>query len=354
MKRIYLLLTSLIMFCGWVGAQDEKISFNETEHNFGVIGEKDGPASFEFVLTNNSKESVVITKAVASCGCTTPVWTKEPIEPGKKGTIYVSYNPVGRIGLFTKTITVYMNQPTPSFLRIKGEVVGGKVKIVPEEVYPVAIGNYLLKTKDLAFGRVGWKESKTIRLEVFNNSDNAITQKALKLPKYLSVACDPVIIPAKTAGVIDVNLKAEDENSYGNLSGNIVLLIDNVQQSFPYSATVVDDFSQWPAAKKVSAGKINVSTSGINFGNFSSGNDRILKIANSGKTVLNVRTIQSNDPSVTVSKSRFSVNPGEIAEVKVIVDNKKVQSKLSSTLSIVTDDPNTPIFEVSISGDKKL
>ena len=347
MKRIYLLLTSLFLLCGLIAAQNEKISFNETEHDFGVIGDKDGTASFEFILKNNSKEPVVITKVTASCGCTTPIWTKEPIERGKTGQIFVSYNPSGQSGSFSKSITVYVNQSEPIYLRIKGEVVRGKVKLVPEEAYPIAIGgDYLLRTKELQFGRVGWKEAKTIRLEVFNNSDKPVIQKTLKLPKYLSVIFNPVTVPAKTAGVIDVNLNAVDDIFFGNLSGDITLLINEVPHSFPYSATVLDDFSQWSAAKKTDAGKINVSASEIKFGNSETG--KLLRISNSGKSLLNVRAIQSSDPSITVSKTRFGINPGEIAEIRVNANNKKIQSKPASTLTIITDDPNMPICEISI------
>ena len=351
MKRISLLLTALILFCGWVNAQNDKISFNETEHDFGVIGEKNGNASCEFVLTNHSTAPLVITNVTASCGCTKPIWTKSPIEPGKKGTINVTYNPVGRVAPFTKTVTVYMSgQSSPTYLKIKGTVVAGEVKKTPEDEYPVALGNYRLKTKELNFGRTGLKEIKTIRLEVFNNSDQPITQKATKLPKYMTVAFNPVSIPAKTAGTMDVTLNVQDINSYGNLSGSFSLLLNGASQSFPYSAILLDDFSQWSATKKVNAGKIG-ATSDMNFGNFSSGSSRTLKISNSGKSVLNIRTIQSSDPAITVSKSHFVINPNEIAEVKVNVDSKKIRSN-ASKLSIFSDDPNTPVYEISVLSNK--
>jgi len=343
MKRICLLLTGLLLLCGWAGAQNEKISFNETDHNFGVIGEKDGNATFNFILTNNSDEAIVVTNVVASCGCTKPVWTKEPVEPGKKGTISVSYNPLGRVAPFVKTITVTISNQAPIYLKIRGTVVQSF-----QEKYPVAIGNYLMKTKDLDFGRIEWKGTKTIHLEVYNNSDKPISQKALKLPKYLTVDFNPVIIPAKTAGVVDVTLNAQDDNSYGNLSGDFTLLINEARQSFSYAATVVDDFSQWDATKKANAGKINVSDSEIYFGNFASGNSKMVKIANSGKLPLTVHTIQSSDPFISISKSHFAINPGEITEVKVTVDSKKAQTNLSSKVLIITDDPNTPVYEIGV------
>jgi hypothetical protein len=355
MKRISLLLTGLVLFCGWVAAQDAKISFNETEHDFGTIGEKDGNASTNFVLTNTGSDPVVISNVQASCGCTRPVWTKEPIEQSKTGNISVTYNPLGRIGPFDKTITIFLaGQTSPVYLKIKGTVVQSvKKEPTPQEIYPVAMGNFLLKTKDLKYGRIGVGESKTIKLEVFNNSDKPMTQKALRLPKYMAATFTPAIIPAKTAGAIEVNMHVQEANLYGNLSGNIALLINGVQQSFSYSATVLDDFSVWTATKKADAGKINVSASEINFGNFTSGSMRTLKISNPGKSPLNIRNIQSSNPSVTVTKTHFAINPGEISEVKVNADPKNIQSKLQSTLSIITDDPNMPVYEVTVTGNNK-
>ena len=357
MKRIGLLLTSLILFCGFVAAQDEKISMNEMEHDFGVIGDKDGYATFDFILTNNSDAPVVITNVSASCGCTTPRWTKEPIEKGKTGTISVLFNPLSQRGPFFKTVTVFTNQTSQVLLRIKGEVVRSETivkKLPPEEEYPVAIGKYLLKTKELSFDKISFDAKKTITLEVFNNSDKPITQKIQKLPKYITVDLNPVIIPEKTAATIDVNINVQDYSLYGDLAGEITLLINGTSQSFPFTANVTEDFSKWTATKKANAGKINVSAQEINFGNLSSGNSRTLKISNSGKFALNIHTIIVSDPSITVSKTNFIVNSGEIAEIKVNVDNKKIQSNLSSSLEIVSDDPNMPVYKIAVTATKKL
>ena len=204
-----------------------------------------------------------------------------------------------------------------------------------------------MKTKALNFGKMVIGETKTIRLEVYNKSDKPIAQKIQKSPKYMTVVFNPAIVPAQTAATVEVSLKAEDVKRYGNLSGEISFSIDGISQSFPYSAMVLDNFDKWTPAKKANAGKINVSSSSVNFDNFSSGNSRTLKISNSGKSTLNVRAIQSSDPAVTVSKDIFSVSSGEIVELKVNVEPKKIQSG-SSTLLIITNDPKMPVYEVTI------
>lgn len=123
----FLLVASLFFGLEAAVAQDDnsaKIEAKETEYDFGVFKESDGDVSHVFVVTNTGKSPLVITRVISSCGCTTPVFTKEPIAPGKSGEIKVVYNPTGRVYPFTKTVSVYSNgKKGPLVLTIKGEVV---------------------------------------------------------------------------------------------------------------------------------------------------------------------------------------------------------------------------------------
>jgi hypothetical protein len=89
-----------------------------------LIKEADGKVSHTFKIKNDGKAPLVITRVIPSCGCTTPEWSKEPITPGKTGDIKVTYDPENRpTGAFTKTISVYSNGKTGSYLlTIRGEV----------------------------------------------------------------------------------------------------------------------------------------------------------------------------------------------------------------------------------------
>lgn len=123
MKKYSLLLVCLI-FTMVAMSQKPVISFGVKEHDFGKINEKDGSVTYKFDFTNKGKAPLVVSKVQASCGCTTPAWSKEPIEAGKKGAITVTYNTLGRPGVFTKTITVYSNDSIAQVvLIIKGEVI---------------------------------------------------------------------------------------------------------------------------------------------------------------------------------------------------------------------------------------
>ena len=101
-----------------------KIKFVEETHDFGNI--KEGTqATHEFKFTNTGSAPLILESVQASCGCTTPEWSKEPIAPGATGKVIATFNSSGRPGTFTKTITVKYNgaaETNTNFLTIKGFV----------------------------------------------------------------------------------------------------------------------------------------------------------------------------------------------------------------------------------------
>lgn len=125
MKRIIFILTAILLSVVSVSAQKKQavISAQETSFDFGSIKEADGKVSHIFKIDNTGDGPLVITRVIASCGCTTPEWTKEPIAPGKSGDVKITYNPANRPGAFVKTISIYSNGKKGSFiLTIKGKV----------------------------------------------------------------------------------------------------------------------------------------------------------------------------------------------------------------------------------------
>jgi hypothetical protein len=97
-------------------------AFDTQNFDFGKV--KQGvPATHEFVFTNKSKVPMVITNVSASCGCTTPAWSKDPIPPNGQGYVKATYN-AAAIGTFDKSVTVMANvENGVIMLRIHGEVV---------------------------------------------------------------------------------------------------------------------------------------------------------------------------------------------------------------------------------------
>jgi hypothetical protein len=107
---------------------EPKFKFKESEFDFGTItdGER---VSHTFRFTNIGNADLVITSATASCGCTVPKHSKEPIAPGKTGEIEVTFNSEGKgSGVsITKDVTVIANtNPVQTILQIKAVVLPKK------------------------------------------------------------------------------------------------------------------------------------------------------------------------------------------------------------------------------------
>ena len=107
----------------------EILSLKETQHDFGKI-QQGRPVTYEFGLTNIGKEDLVLENVQASCGCTTPVWKKEPVSPGANSNITVGYNAYAE-GPFEKTVTVTYNGGQIKTLVIKGNVYKGATASAP-------------------------------------------------------------------------------------------------------------------------------------------------------------------------------------------------------------------------------
>ncbi len=124
MKRLGLLLFFSILLSGMAFSQlKPDVKFKKTIHDFGTIKEELGAVTTVFEFTNTGDSPVIIQRVSASCGCTTPTYSKEPILPGKTGNISARYTTTGRPGTFNKTVTVYTNVPDSVYvLTIKGSV----------------------------------------------------------------------------------------------------------------------------------------------------------------------------------------------------------------------------------------
>lgn len=107
-----------------VQSQDApEFSFEEVFHNFGDIQEGE-VVTHIFSFENSGNAPLVITSAQGSCGCTVPVWPREPIAPGERGTIEVTFNSKNRGGRQDKTVTLTANTvPNTKVLKITSNVI---------------------------------------------------------------------------------------------------------------------------------------------------------------------------------------------------------------------------------------
>jgi hypothetical protein len=99
---------------------EDVLKFIEGEHDFSSIPQGK-PVYYSFEIINTGKTPLKLDNVQASCGCTTPEWSTEPIAPGATAKIKVGYN-AAAIGFFEKFITVSYNSNQTKQIKIKGTV----------------------------------------------------------------------------------------------------------------------------------------------------------------------------------------------------------------------------------------
>jgi len=105
------------------GETPAAILFDSTSCDFGLVkaGKK---VSHTFNFTNTGTVPLVIQNIEPACGCTTPQWTKEPLPPGSRGIIEITFDNGGELGKTSKGILVTANtEPIHTYLVFHAEVV---------------------------------------------------------------------------------------------------------------------------------------------------------------------------------------------------------------------------------------
>lgn len=104
-------------------ADSTTVQMIDSVYNFGKVsdGEK---VEYSYRFRNTGKNPLIVSSAVASCGCTVPEKPEEPIRPGETGFLKVVFNSKGRVGEVHKEITVTSNAyPHFPVLQLIGQVV---------------------------------------------------------------------------------------------------------------------------------------------------------------------------------------------------------------------------------------
>jgi hypothetical protein len=106
------------------------LKLRENSHNFGKIPQG-RPAVYIFEIENTGPLPMKLDNVQASCGCTTPEWSRDAIGAGTTAKIKVGYNAYAE-GPFTKTVTIIYNTNRTKTLTISGEVYKAPATSAPE------------------------------------------------------------------------------------------------------------------------------------------------------------------------------------------------------------------------------
>ena len=361
MKRVMSFTAFLLMAVAVMG-QDPVMTFTKTEHDFGKINEADGRVTTVFEFKNEGMSPLVLSNVRASCGCTTPKWTREPIEPGQTGQITVTYNPNGRPGRFQKTITVTSNaQEATKRLYIKGEVIPKPVK--PVDNYPVKMGELSVKKNNLNFGSVKKGDKKSLEIEYANETDHAIKVDYLMRDQdsYFTTQLTLAELQPKETGKLIITLLPDECPLYGPVDARIYMMVNGKRMltdeyAIRLSANLQEDFSKLTVEQRQQAPIVEVERT-IDLGTVKAGKKASFKIAikNAGSDPLWVRRVVLDDKLINMTAPKSAIKSGHRGDIRVDINAQNSKGEHSAepthysrTATLITNDPENPSITLKI------
>lgn len=353
-------LKNMMFFLIWtvftplVAQEKAQISFDKSTHDFGTIKEEDGSVSYQFDFTNNGKTPVIIEGVRASCGCTTPGWTKDPVLPGKKGYVKALYNPKNRPGIFHKTLTVNTNaDPSTIVLHIKGTV-QPKPK-TPAEEYPTALGGIRLKYNVLHVGKINNNGPVSKAFEVFNDSEENITfiPEKTVAPDYISFKFIPQVLKPSEKGNIVVVYDPVKKDDLGYVSDNATIFTNEEEQSakkIRVVSLIEEYFPPMTEEELAQAPKINFDKVFHDFGNISKGESvsTDFTVTNQGKEDLIIRKTKANCGCTASDPVKDILKPGESTQIKVTFNSTGRTGTQQKSVTVFSNDPRESMKLISI------
>ncbi|HVN57108.1 MAG TPA: DUF1573 domain-containing protein [Bacteroidales bacterium] len=331
------------------------MKLESNEHDFGVFREEDGKREYTFMVLNSGTEPLVIQNIVASCGCTTPSWTKSPVAPGAEGKITAVYDPFNRPGPFRKTLTVYSNSgPSPLILTLKGEV-KGKPR-TEQDYYPWQVGQIRLSGNSIFFPDVHNDEKRIRVLPFINTGLSQVKIEFENVPAYMELSTVPRTIKPGGRGLIECVFYGSRAGKWGFVNDEIRIKINGTAESSPLmiQALIMEDFSKLSKYDRMNPPVLKLETNKIDLGTVVAGSLEEVEFpfVNAGKRDLIIRTVWGSSTCFRISNGdNLTIPAGGKNSVKAEFSTEKLSGKVSRMLYIFSNDPANPKMIVSVVAD---
>ena len=331
----------------------EVVEFDKTVHDFGDISIDDGPQTCVFTVKNKGAEPIAIYEVVTSCGCTDAKWTREPLQPGKTGTISATYkNEDGPIP-FDKTLTVYIaGVSKPVILRLRG-IVHEKKKSVAELYGAVKLGPMGLKSLSYKVPNVLQGESSSDEAKIANLGKQPMKVTFTDVSPNLTVEVDPVPVPAGGTAALRFSVKS-DPAVWGKHVYSATPVINGSKAAKPITVTALTrgNFASWTPEQRKNAAQCIFDESTVSFGTVKSGEpvEAVFTFTNKGKSPLAFYSLDADATGVTATL------PGETAAQKkgsipVKVNTSSLpKGETVIMLTVTTNCPARPLINLFLTG----
>ena len=313
----------------------------------------ESPVTVKFELTNKGNE-LNIDQVRVSCGCTTVDYPRQTIHRGDPFTVTATYD-ARQLGHFEKEVALFCNSSTkPFYLKMRGVVVEEANDFTGNFSYKV--GELMVDKNDVEFDDVNRGDYPVQLIHIRNNTPETVSPVIMHLPSYITATVSPThIAPGKT-GVASLKLDSRKLRDLGLTQTSVFLGKKpgekvSLDKEISVSAVLLPDFDNMSETQLANAPKINLSETTLDLGSFGdkSSKSGIIFIENTGRSELDIRSMQMFTSGMSVKLNKSKLKPGEQAKLKITVNKKQLRSARSKPrVLMITNDPTQPKVVVKV------
>lgn len=354
-NRLFTKLGMLLLF--WYAAAgvqaQPQISFMKQLHDFGEIDPDGGVQSHRFEFVNVGDEALRLLDVKASCGCTTPGYTREPIAPGDTGALMVAFNPKDqRSGFFSKNVTLKTNDPRQekTIVAIQGII---QRRISPlEERFPYEHHGLRLAKTMVRIDPAYTDTMHQVEVAMYNSNDRPVSLDRLDAPPFIKARFDPVLLPPKEYATLRISLLGNMVDDEGLKMEQVDIYTEGHEELLRF--TVLAKFKNrgmnYHQAQSVGAPRVKFRDLKHDFGEKKGGFElrHRFVFSNTGQQNLIIRKTDAECGCTITEVADELVPPGARSYIDVTLDTREQYGQLKKTITVYTNDPTQPEVKLEI------
>lgn len=350
LRRVLLLVWGLGAFLSVSGQGRAKFSI--TRHDFKEVKEELGPVHTVFSFENAGTGPLRLKSVKASCGCTTPVWSRDSVPAGSQGFVKVEYNPMGRPGKFDKEILVETDG-NPQFisLSIHGTVTPRPKG--PEDFYPFEEGALRFRTNHLTYGNILHDDTITQSTILYNQGKKPIqfSKSGSKVPSHLKPKMSKSTLNPGDTLTLWVTYIASMKKDWGFAFDNIYLSTNDADRPMKRLNISADIKEHFTSEDRRNPPNMNMPKTSIDMGQIKEGEMATVnfEFKNTGSRTLQIRKVHAACSCIELEAER-SLEPGESGNVRLTYNTRGRVGEFEKDATVICNDPDKPEILLQIKG----
>jgi hypothetical protein len=358
MKKVISAIALLLCISIGLSAQ-RSIRWVNNDYNFGAFKEDSGHVTCQFKGVNVGDEPVSIVSARATCGCTTPEYSRKTFAPGDTITVTVSYDPEGRPGRFMKKVYLKnSNDDGQDELKIRGVVIGSEETL--KSRYPIDCGKLRMQQDVVAIGELPRGKAKAVFVNVYNQTTDTVVPQLKNVPSYIKTSITPAKVAPGEQASLAFHFDAFYCEKWGVVNDSVTLVTDaqgGQEVIIDVTANVVPNFAKMTPGERMNAPVVAFETERIDMGVVSRQGEPItreFKIKNQGKDEMKIYRAYSLDEGVSVKLDKSKIKGGKTTKVVLTIVPSQLKGELlNATIRFVVNAPSNPQPVMRVVGELK-